>query len=182
MLAALERADHAGAKALVEDLLAIAGIASVGGRSAGEIADRFLEQAASGADPSVNSRQQSILRRFLAISGDPDAAHLQLRALAGEAGLDLAAALDSFDQRIGFLAARGLLCPNSAIPPPSCAISIITPASSSRPPTPPIPPRRPAIGGGRYDGLARKIGAASDLPAVGAAIWVDRLPRAGARS
>ena len=46
VLAALERADHAGAKALVQDLLAIAGISAVGGRSAGEIADRFLDQAA----------------------------------------------------------------------------------------------------------------------------------------
>ena len=33
VLAALESADHAGAKALVEDLLAIAGIDSVGGRT-----------------------------------------------------------------------------------------------------------------------------------------------------
>src|SRR5262249_51124642 len=40
VLAALESADHAGAKALVEDLLAIAGIDAVGGRTAGEIPDR----------------------------------------------------------------------------------------------------------------------------------------------
>ena len=65
VLAALERADHAGAKALVEDLLAIAGIATVGGRSAGEIADRFLEQAAARADAGVSAEQQAILRRFL---------------------------------------------------------------------------------------------------------------------
>ena len=54
VLAALERADHAGAKALVEDLLAIAGIVPVGGRTAGEIANRFLEQAAARSDPGVS--------------------------------------------------------------------------------------------------------------------------------
>ena len=108
VLAALESADHAGAKALVEDLLAIAGIATVGGRSAGEIADRFLEQAAQRSQPHVGDEQQEAIRRFLAIAGDPDSASRQLRALADDAKLDLGATLDSFDQRVGFLAARGL--------------------------------------------------------------------------
>ena len=85
VLAALERADHAGAKALVEDLLAIAGIATVGGRTAGEIADRFLEQAAARSESGVNGEQQAILRRFLAISGEPDAASVELRRLAADA-------------------------------------------------------------------------------------------------
>jgi ATP phosphoribosyltransferase regulatory subunit len=39
---------------------------------------------------------------------------------------------------------------------------------------------RPAIGGGRYDRLARRLGAAEDIPAVGAAIWIDRLAEEGA--
>ncbi len=108
VLAALESADHAGAKALVEDLLAIAGIATVGGRSAGEIADRFLEQAAARSQAHVSAEQQDVLRRFLAISGDPNSASRRLRQLAAEARLDFGGALDSFDQRTGFLAARGL--------------------------------------------------------------------------
>ena len=39
---------------------------------------------------------------------------------------------------------------------------------------------RPALGGGRYDGLARRLGASDDIPAVGAAIAIDRLPARGA--
>ncbi len=42
------------------------------------------------------------------------------------------------------------------------------------------PDASPALGGGRYDGLARRIGAREDLPAVGAAIWLDRLPHGSA--
>ena len=49
MLAALERSDPKAAHALVTDLLSIAGITTVGGRTVGEIAERFLEQAALGA-------------------------------------------------------------------------------------------------------------------------------------
>ena len=43
LLKALEGQDPNAAKAFVEDVLSIAGISRVGGRSAGEIAERFLE-------------------------------------------------------------------------------------------------------------------------------------------
>jgi len=179
VLAALERADHAGAKALVEDLLAIAGIVPVGGRTASEIADRFLEQAAARSDPGVSAEQQAILRRFLAISGDPDSASAQLRWLAADAGLRVAAALDSFDQRIGFLAARGMkvhefVYASAFVRDLDYYTGFVFEAVDAA-----APQSRPAIGGGRYDGLARRMGAASDLPAVGAAIWVERLPLTG---
>src|SRR4029079_16154353 len=49
VLAAMARSDPKAAHALVTDLLSIAGINAFGGRSVGEIADRFLDQAALGA-------------------------------------------------------------------------------------------------------------------------------------
>ncbi len=179
VLAALESADHAGAKALVEDLLAIAGITAVGGRSAGEIADRFLEQAAARSQAHVTTEQQAVLRSFLAISGDPDSASRQLRQLAADARLDFGGALDSFDQRTGFLAARGMRIEDFVY---SAAFVrdldyytgfVFEAVDAAR------PDARPAVGGGRYDGLARRLGAASDVPAVGAAVWIDRLPPSG---
>jgi ATP phosphoribosyltransferase regulatory subunit len=175
VLAALERADHSGAKALVEDLLSIAGIASVGGRSAGEIADRFLDQAALRSGPGAASEKRVILQRFLDIAGEPDAASQRLRKLAEEARLDIGAALDSLDQRIGFLAARGMPVEDYAF---SAAFvrdldyytgfvfeAVVAGRTDGK----------PAVGGGRYDGLARRLGAGADIPAVGAAIWIDRL-------
>jgi ATP phosphoribosyltransferase regulatory subunit len=175
VLAALERADHAGAKALVEDLLEIAGIASVGGRTAGEIADRFLDQAALRAGSSVPDEKRAVLRKFLAVNGAPDAASRQLRALAADAKLEIGAALDSFDQRTGFLAARGMdvqRCAFSAsfVRDLDYYTGFVFEASD-----PNRQDGRPAIGGGRYDRLARRLGAAKDIPAVGAAIWIDRL-------
>jgi ATP phosphoribosyltransferase regulatory subunit len=179
VLAALERADHAGAKALVEDLLAIAGIASVGGRSAGEIADRFLDQAAVRSGAGVPAEKRAVLQRFLAIQGDPDAALVQLRNLAAEAKLDIGAALDSFDQRTGFLEARGMKVGEYAF---SAAfvrdLDYYTGFVFEA-----VDPRRadgrPIVGGGRYDGLARRLGASTDIPAVGAAIWINRLASSG---
>jgi len=181
VLAALESADHAGAKALVEDLLAIAGIAAVGGRSAGEIADRFLEQAAQRSQPHVGAEQQEAIRRFLAISDDPDSASQRLRELARDARLDLDAALDSFDQRVGFLAARGLPIESFTysagfVRDLDYYTGFVFEAVDAA-----DPGARPAVGGGRYDGLARRLGAAADVPAVGAAIWIERLPPREAR-
>src|SRR5215469_14686921 len=108
VLAALAGADPKGAHALVTDLLSIAGITAVGGRSVGEIADRFLEQAALGAGSALPGDTRKLIERFLTISGDPDEALAELRALAADAKLALAPALDLFESRAGFLAARGV--------------------------------------------------------------------------
>ncbi len=96
------------AHALVTDLLSIAGINAVGGRSVGEIADRFLEQAALGASSGLPRATRALIEEFLAINGDPDEAADALRQLAAEAQLDIAAALDLFESRTGFLAAQGV--------------------------------------------------------------------------
>ncbi len=182
VLAALEQADHAGAKALVADLLEIAGIQAVGGRDVGDIADRFLQQASKRADEGVSARQRAILTRFLDISGNPDGASRDLRALSKEDHLAIDKLLDSFEERIGFMAAAGLRVEDLRY---SAAFVrdldyytgfVFEAVDADK------PQAAPALVGGRYDGLARRMGAEYDLPAVGAAIWIDRLPlRKGAK-
>jgi ATP phosphoribosyltransferase regulatory subunit len=181
VLAALESVDHAGAKALVEDLLAIAGIDAVGGRSAGEIADRFLEQAALRSGEPIDPEKRKVLESYLAVSGDPDAAARKLRRLADDAKLDLMRALDGFERRNGFIAARGVPIEETVF---SAAFVrdfdyytgfVFEARDAAR------PEAKPVLGGGRYDGLARRLGASEDIPAVGAAISLDRLPNGSAR-
>jgi ATP phosphoribosyltransferase regulatory subunit len=181
VLAALESVDHAGAKALVEDLLAIAGIDAVGGRSAGEIADRFLEQAALRSGEPIDPDKRQVLESYLAVSGDPDAAARKLRRLADDANLDLMRALDGFERRNGFIAARGVPIEETVF---SAAFVrdfdyytgfVFEARDAAR------PEAKPVLGGGRYDGLARRLGASEDIPAVGAAISLDRLPNGSAR-
>src|SRR6185369_16989339 len=72
VLAALANSNPQGAHALVTDLLSIAGINAVGGRSIGEIADRFLEQSALGASARLPREVRGLIERFLAIAGNPD--------------------------------------------------------------------------------------------------------------
>src|SRR5207237_1472299 len=96
VLAALAGSDRKAALALVTDLMSIAGTTNVGGRSVAEIADRFLEQSTltGGGLPRDN---REAIKRFLAISGDPDDALAQLRTLAADARLELSAAIDQFE-------------------------------------------------------------------------------------
>jgi len=175
VLAALEGADRQGAHALVEDLLAIAGISAVGGRSAGEIAERFLEQAALKSGTEFPAEQRRLIEAFLAIEGDPDHASTQMRALASSAGLNLASVFDRFDARLGFMAARGLdvstfIFATRFVRNLDYYTSFVFEAHERG-----AAHDRPIAGGGRYDGLLQSLGARQEIPAVGAAIFVERL-------
>jgi ATP phosphoribosyltransferase regulatory subunit len=176
VLAALEKVDAADARKLVEDLLAIAGISTVGGRSAGEIAERFLEQASLEDGAGVGVEKRRLIEAFFAVEATPDAARDRLRRLGAEAKIDLDAALDSFDTRTGFLAAHGIRVEEivfsarfpHAIDYYSGFMFEARPLSEDR-------DTAPVVSGGRYDALLRTLGAREDIPAVGAAIFVDRL-------
>src|SRR5690348_13095987 len=108
VLAALAGSDPKAAHALVTDLLSIAGITAVGGRTVGEIADRFLEQAALGAGHTLPKDTRALIERFLGISGTPAEAAVALRTLAADAGLALAPVLDLFEDRTRAFAALGI--------------------------------------------------------------------------
>ncbi|MCK0196004.1 ATP phosphoribosyltransferase regulatory subunit [Ancylobacter sp. 6x-1] len=178
VLSALAGSDPEAAHALVTDLLSIAGISTVAGRTVSEIAERFLEQAASGAAEGLPSETVAVLEGWLAIEGEPDGAAARLRALAREAGLDLGAALDSFEQRTHFLAAQGVDVGRvrfaAAFGRPldyyTGMVFELHPMSGTSADVEP-----PLVAGGRYDGLLARLGAASAIPAVGFAVWPARL-------
>ena len=173
LLAALAGAEGKDAHALVADLLSIAGIAAVGGRSVGEIADRFLAQVAQGAAPDFGDERRRVLEAFFAVAGEPDRASGQIRTLAEDAGLDLRRALDLFDERTGFIAAQGVDLAKLAFRTAFARnldyyTGFVFEAHGAS-------PDGPVIGGGRYDRLAQALGSPDAVPAVGASIWLDRL-------
>jgi len=180
VLAALAGSDPKAAHALVTDLLSIAGISAVGGRSVGEIADRFLEQSALGASARLPRDVRALIERFLAIAGDPDEAAADLRALAAEGNMTAALnpALDLFESRAGFLAAQGIDLKRVRF---STAfgrgfdyytgfVFELTDAARTG---------DPLVAGGRYDGLLTLLGAQAPIPAIGFAVWIERLAAYG---
>ncbi len=177
VLAALAGSDRKAALALVTDLMSIAGTTNVGGRSVAEIADRFLEQSTlkGGALPRD---ALTIIKRFLAIAGDPRDAIVQLRKLAADAKLNIDAAIDALDARVGFMAARGI---DTALTRFSTSfgrgLDYYTGFEFE------LHARdngiEPLVAGGRYDGLLKQLGAATAIPAVGFSVWVEALARMG---
>src|SRR5271169_1083053 len=179
VLAALAGSDRKAALALVTDLMTIAGTTNVGGRTVAEIADRFLEQSTlkSGALPRD---ALGLIKRFLAISGDPADSIVRLRALAADANLDINAAIDVFESRVRFMAARG-------IDPASTRFSTsfgrgldyytgfefeLHARGNGV---------EPLVAGGRYDGLMTQLGAKNPIPAVGFSVWVETLMQLGGK-
>jgi ATP phosphoribosyltransferase regulatory subunit len=179
VLAALQGSDPAAARALVTDLLSIAGISTVGGRTVEEIAERFLEQAALGVTSGLEAEKSAVLERYLAIEGDPDEALAALRTLAADAKIELDAALDSFDQRTGFIAAGGVDVGSirfaTAFGRPldyytGMVFELHDAAGRVR---------WPLVAGGRYDRLLTVLGAEQPIPAIGFAAWIGELEKAG---
>src|SRR3954467_10898634 len=177
VLAALAGSDRKAALALVTDLMSIAGTTNVGGRAVDEIADRFLEQSTlkSGALPRD---ALATIKRFLAIAGDPDDAVAQLRALADDTKLNIAAAIDEFERRVGFMAARGI---DTGVTRFSTSFGrgldyytgfefeLHAKCNGNE----------PLVAGGRYDGLMTQLGAPNPIAAVGFSIWIEALVKLG---
>ncbi|HSZ96373.1 MAG TPA: ATP phosphoribosyltransferase regulatory subunit [Bradyrhizobium sp.] len=177
VLAALAGSDRKAALALVTDLMSIAGASNVGGRTVAEIADRFLEQSTLKAG-ALPRDALAIIRRFLSIAGDPRDAITQLRSLASDAKLDIMAAIDALESRVGFMAARGI---DTALTRFSTAFGrgldyytgfeFELHAKGNG--------VEPLVAGGRYDGLLTQLGSATAIPAVGFSVWVEALAQIG---
>ena len=177
VLAALAGSDPNAAHHLVTDLLSIAGIEAVGGRSVDEIAERFLEQAALGTGTRLPREIRALIERFLAVRGGPDDVAGELRTLAADARLALSSALDLFETRTGFLAARGVDLRAIEF---STAFGrgfdyytgFVFELHDAR-------ANGALVAGGRYDALLTRLGASEPIPAVGFAASIEELSACG---
>ncbi len=180
LAAALQGQDPQAARRFVEDVLSIAGISGVGGRSASDIARRFLARA-SEAQQMPTAEARTALARLLSITGNPDRAATRLRALATETGVNLTPEIDALEARTGFMAALGLDVAAMHFDAgfarnldyyTSFIFELHAPGAdlAAQP--------RPVAGGGRYDLLMSRLGAPAPVPAVGVSVWLERLAAA----
>lgn len=179
VLAAMARSDPKAARALVTDLLSIAGINPVGGRSIEEIADRFLEQAALGAQASLPKEMHELIERFLWIAGDPDKCAAELRALASDAKVDFGGAIDLFESRTGFLAARGVDVSRIRFSTRFFIGLDYYTGFEFRLHDAQGRIDYALVAGGRYDRLLSRLGSDKPIPAVGFGAWIESLAACG---
>lgn len=169
----LDGASAPQVKAAVEEHFAANGLGAVGGRTADEIAERFLEKAALAE--GVRPRAAAALSAFLAVNGTPVAALAELRRLAKREKLDIGKALDRFEKRAGAFAAHGIDLDRLTFAADfgrrlDYYTGFVFEFRRGKATSDPI------IGGGRYDRMTAHIGTSREaVPAVGFAVWLDRI-------
>lgn len=174
LLAALDGRDARSAQALVEDMLSIAGIAQVGGRTASEIAERFLAKARQG-DEAIGEEARGILARYFAISAPLDQAISAIDAIFEEAGASKSPALELARKRIGHLEAAGVKSEPIRFAGGFARNLDYYTGFVFELQHPRHGDGKPLGGGGRYDQLLTRLGARHPIPAVGFSLWLDRI-------
>ncbi len=149
------------AGAALAEMLEMAGVAPVGGRSVDDIAARLREQGARAGAPRPTDAQFEPIRKALAIEDTPEAAIGAMRALA-KPGSPFSAAVDRFarfweqagklakapaNTRFAFGLGRGI----------SYYDGLVFELEAAK-----LGPRASLGGGGRYDGLLQALAAGGD--------------------
>ena len=175
-------ADVATVRAAVGERFATTGLGEAGGRTAEEIAARFVAKAELAR--GIPKRAAGALTAFLKIAGTPEKSLAALRTLAKREQLDLDDALAAFARRIAAFDAHGIDADALAFAADfGRRLDYYTGFVFEFP----SPRNGPLIGGGRYDSMTAHIGDGKvAVPAVGFSVWLDRIeiagkPRAGKR-
>jgi ATP phosphoribosyltransferase regulatory subunit len=175
LLDRLDPADPAGAEALVLEHLDQAGHELIGTRTAAEIAQRLLAEAADRREQPLPAATAALIESYVAVKAPARAAVDKLAQLARGHRIDLSAGLDAFRRRLDLIAAAGVPIADAEFSAEfgrnleyytGLVFEIIAPA---------LGPKSPVAGGGRYDSLLAEVGAPSDVPAVGACVHTERL-------
>lgn len=165
--------ERASIRRRAAEMLEASGLATIEGRTAEEIADRYVEKAVIAA--GIGDRPAKVLSRFLAIAGTPARALNVMRTLARKERLAIDKALDRFEARAEALAARGVDLPRLTFAADFgrrldyYTGFVFEVHDAARPGSGQI------VGGGRYDRMMALISAGAAVPAVGFSIWLDRI-------
>ncbi|MDO8422579.1 MAG: ATP phosphoribosyltransferase regulatory subunit [Parvibaculum sp.] len=174
LIAALAGLDEENALNVIEDVLGLAKIAPVGGRSVAEIAERFLERAADQSAAPLSKDTAKLIDTFMSLSLKPKDAARRLRDLAKGAKIKLDAPIAALERRFELIDKNGVDLSRATFETGfgrklEYYTGFVFELSVGD---------NVFAGGGRYDGLLQSLGAKSRVPAVGCAITLERLTAA----
>ena len=167
--------DEAEARAALSDVLDLAQISTVGGRTIDEITERLLNQAAEARAYALPTGTVQLVNNYLKIAGRPKTAIDKIRKLTKQAKLDISSALGAFEKRVELIATAGI-SPGKLIFDADFGRNMEYYTGFVFELTvPELGDNAQIAGGGRYDTLLRDLGAPKDIPAVGCMIRTERL-------
>ncbi|CAN7214367.1 ATP phosphoribosyltransferase regulatory subunit [Pararhizobium sp. LjRoot255] len=173
--ALLASGDDATLIAHLDETMQETGYSTNASRSPKEIAARLKEKRAL-EKTALDGRTLGLLREFLSLNVPLADAPAALFAFAKKSGLTLDGALSHFDARVAALGNAGvdpgLLTYRAAFGRPldyytGLVFEVVIDGSSAV-----------LAGGGRFDRLMTLLGAKARIPAVGFALWLDRIEQA----
>lgn len=173
ILALLAAGDDAALIAHIDRTMVETGYSTNASRSPADIARR-LRAKLSLAKASLDPAAIETLRTFLSLAVPLSQASAALSAFAKKAGLDLGPALNQFEARLEALSEAGIdlsaITYRAAFGRPldyyTGLVFEMTGADGAV-----------LAGGGRFDRLLTLLGAESHIPAVGFALWLDRIEK-----
>lgn len=161
------------ARAVLRDALALGGIRHIGARTIEEITERFLEQAADASSARLPRATADLIAQFLAVKTPANQAVDTLRKLARQASISLDAPIAALERRLSLIERQGFPLTRATFAAQfgrnmEYYTGFVFEFRANR-------AERPVAGGGRYDTLLTALGAPKPAPAVGLAVFAERL-------
>jgi ATP phosphoribosyltransferase regulatory subunit len=178
-LTRLSQSETSDARAAAESLLDHLGVTAdkpiPGGRTREEIIERMLEQASEAAAPHLDKHQVALIEEVLGVAGNARGSVTALKKIFADAKIDVKASIEATEDRIVLLQKAKLDTRQIYFTPrfgrnmeyyTGFVFELWAHAKRQQ---------LQVAGGGRYDSLLRILGAKKDIPAVGCAIWTERV-------
>ena len=171
----LDSGDAMGAEALVVEHLDKASIELIGTRTAAEIAQRLLAEAADRRARPLPAETAAVIEGYVAVKAPARAAADRVAKLARRYSIDLSAGLNAFTRRLDLIEEAGVSTAKAQFSAEfgrnldyytGFVFEAVAPALGHK---------SPVAGGGRYDNLLAEVGAPVSVPAVGASVHTERL-------
>jgi ATP phosphoribosyltransferase regulatory subunit len=175
LLARLDPAKPDEAEAHLAKYLTLHNIDVFGTRELAEIAAGLLDAAADTRSGPLPKTHADLIEGYVATTGTPAQAIDAVEALAAKHCCDISAAIAQYRTRLKLLTAAGIDLDRARFSGEfgrqfeyytGFVFELVSPV---------LGVKSPVAGGGRYDSLLTAVGASNPVPAVGAAIYTERL-------
>jgi ATP phosphoribosyltransferase regulatory subunit len=175
LVVGLDPEDPAAAEELVALYLEKEGLEAIGVRTVPEIVEVLLAAVADARSEPLAEKVADLIEQYLAIAGPVGGVAQRIQALTRTQGIDISAALEAFERRLALLSVGGVDIEEADFSAEfgrdfAYYTGFVFEVLTSK-----LGPRSPLAGGGRYDTMLSTAGSAKDVPAVGAAIYTERV-------
>lgn len=175
LVASLDPADPARARALVAAHMDSHAIELVGTRTIDEIAGGLIAAQEDAKAEPIPDTSAAMIEAYLRVTGPAPEALGEIEGMTRGLSADMDQALDRFQRRLDMMADAGIAPAAAEFSAEFGRNLAYYTGFVFEVVSPKLGRTSPIGGGGRYDGLLSAVGAAKDVSAVGSAIHTERL-------